>query len=126
MSAGRSMVAHQYRVRLEEMRRDPRPQLASLDDCSVALITYAQAASIILRYEYLRAMAPNTLACYGLLGSDGDLLGVTCFASTSRTPTVPSASEVCLARGACVPWAPRNAASYLIRRAVLQAHRDRG
>lgn len=123
---GRPRLAHQYRMRRAEMLLDPRRRVPALDDCTVEPISYAQAASIILRYEYLRTMAPNTRACYGLLGPDGEILGVTCFANTSRTPTVPSASEVCLARGACVPWAPDFAASYLIKHACRLAHREHG
>ncbi len=123
---GRPVLAHQYRMRRAERLLDPRRPVPALDDCKVEPISYAEAASIILRYEYLRTMAPNTLACYGLLGPDGEVLGATCFACTSRIPTVPTASEVCLARGACVPWAPPNAASYLIRRATQQAHQDHG
>jgi hypothetical protein len=113
--------AHQAAIRDRLAKLDPRPQIESLAGCRVEKITVAEAKSIILRFEYLRSMPNRPLASYGLRAPDGDLLGAAVF---GRGPGRLPAGTVILERGACVHYAPPNAASFLIRRACAQAHRD--
>jgi hypothetical protein len=125
-------IAHQRRIRDEEAARDPRPQMASLEGCTVAEIPFAEAKAIITRYEHLGSMPAGTRACYGLKDPSGELVGVVAFA---RGPAPESHDlcgrehrdlAICLARGACVHWAHPHAGSFLIARACKLAHRDRG
>jgi len=125
-------VAHQRRIREREAVRDPRPQMATLEGCTVAVIPFAEAKAIIVRYEWLRSMPATPRACYGLKDHDGELVGVACF---DRGPAPESADlcgperrdrTICLARGACVHYAPPNAASFLISRACKLAHAQFG
>jgi hypothetical protein len=117
--------------------QEARVQLVSLDGARVERITNAEASTIILKFEWLRTMASGTIACYGLK-LNGELLGAACFAclggkirqlcigSTVQETRELAEKTVCLARGSCVPWAPKNAASFLIRYACRQAHKDLG
>lgn len=101
----------------------------SLDGCQVVPITSAEAASVILVYEWLGTLG-RAAATYGLRAPDGELLGVACFG----WPSAPESRDicgreyrdvaVCLERGACVHWAPANAASFLITNATKAASRD--
>ena len=59
------------------------------------------------------------------------LLGVSCFAAMGGPVSNICGNEyapkaICLARGACVPHAPKNAASFLVRWACKQACREFG
>jgi hypothetical protein len=130
-----------------------REPIASLDGAIVEWITTDEAADIIVRYEWLRRMGSATTACYGLkIG--GELIGAVCFGywtyTQARTICIPHwkagldrteqrklidiekrektyiSRTVCLMRGACVPWAPKNAASFLISHACRQAYLDHG
>lgn len=126
-----SGVAYQRAIREVEAAREPREQLASLAGCDVKAISPDEARRVILRYEWLRSMG-RAAACYGLVSGAHELLGVACFG----WPGSPESRDicgrehreraVCLERGACVHWAPSNAASFLIRRALRLAHRDFG
>ena len=132
---------------------DNRETIKSLDGATVERITNAEAAGVILKYEWLQRMGSGTKACYGLK-LDGKLLGAACFGngtySEARMICIPHwkkglsraeersliATEkqarvyidktVSLMRGACVPWAPKNSASFLIRKACKQAYKDFG
>lgn len=127
----RKGVAYQRAIRELQAVYEPRTVLPNLTACSVAPITRREAKTVILKYEWLRTMG-RAVACYGLWSPEQELLGVTCFG----WPAAPESRDVCgraerdaavcLERGACVHWAPPNAASYLIREAVKQAHRDHG
>ncbi len=126
LRGGRPVVAHQAKIRRREATLDPRPPIESLEGCRVAPISHEQAAEIIERYEWLGAMG-HPQACYGLLGPTGEILGAVSFGRAgSQHPMVTDVSEICLERGACVHWAPKNAASFLIRHAVGLAHREHG
>lgn len=124
-------VAHQYKMRERAALLNPRPPLPSLDGCTVRAIQAAQARPIILKYEWLGTMG-RAAACYGLFSPTNELLGVSCFGWPSSPESRDVCGEenrplaVCLERGACVHWAPRNAASFLIRRAVGLAHAEHG
>lgn len=111
---------------------DPRQPLPeeTLQSMAVREVSKAQARPIIELYEWLGDLGACT-TFYGLWHGD-DLLGVAGFGSG----TGPKAHRICdgvdaaqtigLLRGACVHWAPRNAASFLISRACAAAHRDHG
>ncbi len=126
-----SGIAYQRAIREIEARYEPRAVRDNLDGCRVSAVTNAEARKIILRYEWLRTMG-RAAACYGLRAPDLELLGVVCFG----WPSSPESRDicgrdlreaaVCLERGACVHWAPPNAASYLIRQAIKLAHRRHG
>lgn len=109
---------------------EERERISSLDGARVEHISRAEAESVILKYEWLGTMAQATRACYGLK-LNGELLGVACFAAMGG-PVRNICGErhagkaVCLARGACVPHAPKNAASYLVPRACRQGWLDFG
>jgi hypothetical protein len=129
--------AFQRHIREIYAELEPREQLPSLAGARVERITTDEAESIILRYEWLRSMGPATSASYGLRIGD-ELLGVACFGclggnirkiclgDTETETDELAAKTVCLMRGACVPWAPRNSASFLIRHACRKAHTDMG
>ena len=128
---------YQRHIRELYAEMEPREQLTSLDGARVERISKEEASTIILKFEWLRTMASGTTACYGLK-LNGELLGAECFAclggkirqicvgSTFQETRELAEKTVCLARGACVPWAPKNAASFAIRYACQQAHKDFG
>jgi len=115
-------IAHQRIIRDRAAESAPREPLANLDGCTVSPVTRAQAKPIILRYEWLGTLG-RAKVWYGLHAPDGELLGVVGFGGTAPRDLPGS---IILERGACVHWAPKNAASFLIRRAVRLAHREHG
>ena len=150
------MKAHQRLIR-EAMSLKPEPDeylkreaASSFDNAIVREIPYAEAASIILRYEWLQNMG-STETTVGLffkhpVANIEYLAGTVCFGATAGTN---SHGSVCgreyahlvrtLTRGACVHWADCErvsadgrvhtgaAASYLISRAcALMAERGLG
>lgn len=126
-----SEKAHQRAIREREAANEPRAALESLEDCWVERITTADAKAIIDRYEWLGTMG-RAVAAYGLISPDKELLGVAVFgwpsAIESRDVCGRDNRElaVCLERGACVHFAPDNAASFLISRAVKLAADEHG
>lgn len=97
--------------------------MMSLEHAEVLEIPYEKAASLILKYEWLGTMGAGITHSFGLK-IDGKLAGAVCF-NRGNTPESRNIcgeecanKALCLARGACIPCAPKNAASYLIRRAV--------
>lgn len=78
-------------------------------------------------------MAMGTGACYGLK-IQGELLGVACFGRIGVKPLCGTPDEreyflektAYLTRGACVPHAPKNSASFLIRKSCFLARQDFG
>jgi hypothetical protein len=122
------LKAHQRIIREKLLDREPLSNHI-LSHARVVPISYAEAAAIILKYEWLGTMATDTKFCYALkVGSE--VLGVSCFGNGGSVAalnicTIP-AKSICLARGACVPHAPKNAGSFLVRHACRQAHRDFG
>jgi predicted nucleic acid-binding Zn ribbon protein len=121
-------IAHQAKIRAAHAAADPRPALTSLAGCTVEPITVGQAREIIVKYEWLGTMNRWRLATYGLWSPARKLLGAVSFGRVGS----PEAHNICgpefrrktiaLERGACVHFAPKNAASFLIRRACKQAH----
>ena len=108
-----------------------REQIPSLAGCSVGSIPNADAKWLILRYEWLGTM-PRRAYSYGLKSASGALLGVAVFGFTISPESRDVCGKdnrhlaICLERGACVPDAPANAASFLISRAVKLAAADHG
>jgi hypothetical protein len=126
-------VSFQRHVREVYADMENRPVLASLRGSTVRPITYSEAASIILKYEWLHTMAAGTRYSYGLHSSDGELLGAVCFSLNASPqarwickPRATIKRTICLARGACVPHAPKNAASFLVRHACRLMHEQHG
>lgn len=107
-----------------------RPTLASLKGARVERITRAEAETVILKYEWLQSMGRGVSAYYGLK-LDGELLGASCWgrmggAVGNICGTEYAKQTVCLMRGACVPHAPDNSASFFTRNACRQAYKDFG
>lgn len=123
------MQCHQRTIRDEEARKDPRAVLPNLDGAFVQRITSKQAKPIILRYEWLGTMG-RTKLCYGLFTNDKSLIGVALFGWPGGVQSRDICGKeyrgqaICLERGACVHWAPKNAPSFLIRHATRAAYRD--
>jgi hypothetical protein len=128
---GISDKAHQRVIRERLEAQEPRPQMRSLAGCWVEPIGREEAEAIILKYEWLGTMG-RSVATYGLRGPGGELLGTAVFGWPSAVQSRDICGKenrelaVCLERGACVHYAPSNAASFLISHAVKQAAHDRG
>jgi hypothetical protein len=103
----------------------------TLAGCYVESIPNADAKWLILRYEWLGTM-PRRAYSYGLKSASGALLGVAVFGFTMSPESRDVCGRdnrhlaICLERGACVPDAPANSASFLISRAVKLAAADHG
>lgn len=128
---GISEKAHQRVIRERQAALEPRPQMTSMRGCWVEPITREEAESVILKYEWLGTMGRG-VATYGLRGPGGELLGTAVFGWPSAVQSRDICGQeyrdraICLERGACVHYAPKNAASFLIANAVRQAAKDRG
>jgi hypothetical protein len=126
------LVAHQFRIRQREAALDPRPPLASLDGCTVERIARGDTKEIIHKYEWLGTTPRFAIAAYGLRAPSGELIGVTVFGHPNGTGSGNLCGKehrklaICLQRGACVHWAPKNAASFLITRACRMAAAEHG
>jgi hypothetical protein len=128
---------YQRHIRELYAELEPREPLPSLDGAYVKEISRDQAASIILKYEWLtgdpRNKAPlgrGNEAYYGLwleseliganaLGRSGGTIGDICGLGYAD-------QTVGLHRGACVHYAPKNAASFFTAETCKKAQRDRG
>jgi hypothetical protein len=122
---------YQRHIRELHGEREGREQLTSLREATVECITNEEAGQLIRCYEWLGTMGAGTSASYGLR-LNGELLGVACFgvggSHEARNICGPQhiAQTICLQRGACVPWAPKDAASFLISRACRKSWEERG
>src|SRR5262245_57949890 len=97
----------------------PRQPAPSLDGYAVETISRNDALPLIMRYEWLGN--PGTANLFvGLKSPDRELQGVACFgygpAGIGMRQRL-GGPALCLERGACVHYAPRNAASFLITHA---------
>lgn len=122
------MTAWQRQIREREGQADPRPVPPSLRGYTVAEVTRSDARAIILQYEWLGTMG-RSVHFMGLLAPDGDLQGVACFGYGPPSPIRAKRigePALCLERGACVHYAPKNAASFLINRACKLVHKYSG
>jgi hypothetical protein len=110
--------------------REYTTRLESFEGAEIERIPPEEAASFIRKYEWKKSMPQFLKASYALRVR-GELLGVTCFATMGGPipnicglDLVPK--TICLARGACAPHAPENAASYQTRWACEKAFEDFG
>lgn len=128
---GSAAKAHQRVIREQYERDEPRSQIRNLTGCHIKQITRADAEAVILKYEWLGTMG-RSVATYGLWSDEGELLGAAVFGWPSAVQSRDICGvdnrpfAVCLERGACVHYAPPNAASFLISHAVRQAAADFG
>ena len=126
-----------YQGHLRELWRlaEGRETIQSLEGARVEKISRQQAASVILKYEWLAGdplnkspMGFGIKAYYGLL-LNGELLGAACLGTAGGLVGDICGHEyrsrtVSLVRGACVPHAPANAASFFDSRVCKQAYKD--
>lgn len=125
------MKAHQRLIREQEAERDPR-SVIPLSECRVEAVGATFAKGIIYRYEWLGTMPMAPVAQYGLIGPNGEPLGVVVFGLGSGSKARDVCGEawrdrtIVLERGACVHYAHEHAGSFLISRAVKMMSRDRG
>jgi hypothetical protein len=106
----------------------------TMEGAYVTKISNQQAGEIILKYEWLGTMG-RPQSCYGLwFNIDGipSLAGVVCFGfATGRQASNVCGKEnaklaIALERGACVYWAPKNAASWFLPKAMALASKEKG
>ena len=120
-------VAWQRKLRERRMIEEPRAPSSSLDGYSVESIGRMEASAIIGKYEWLGTVgrADHTV---GLLSPSRELEGAACFGYGPQGPirTIIGEPALCLERGACVHFAPPNAASFLIMRACKLIYRLTG
>jgi hypothetical protein len=122
-----SATAHQRRIRDEMAVTHPRTAAATLDGYSVETISRSDAMPIIMRYEWLGTLGRSTLFA-GLISPDHEIEGVACFGHgpAGDIRQLIGSPALCLERGACVHYAPRNAASFLINAACKLVYRIHG
>ena len=113
-----TMTAHQRRIREAMASAQPRTAAPTLQGYSVETISRLEAMPIILHYEWLRTLGRSTIFI-GLLSPEREIHGVACFGygPAGGIRNLIGTPALCLERGACVHWAPRNAASFLINAA---------
>jgi len=115
------MVCHQKIVRdRKSYESQDLFDMSSLIDTSVENshireVSYKEASSIILDYEWLGTMPSQLYKAIGLFFGD-TLSAVECFSATrpGGTYSVEGKPAVCLARGACAHWCPPWVSSRLI------------
>jgi len=90
-------------------------QNLDFDNYSIKEVSYAEASSLILQYEWLGTMPSQLSKAVGLF-FEGRLSAVECFTETRPAGkyTVEGFPAMCLARGACAYWCPNWASSKLI------------
>lgn len=116
------MKAHQRLIR--ERHEDGHPVPADFSTASVRELTYDEARTFILKYEWLGNMG-TTVRAFGLFFAD-ELAAVECFGHPGSTAITNICGEehadkvYWLARGACAHWAHPHSASYLINEACKQ------
>lgn len=119
---------HMREILAEQHYREP---LISLDGASVKEISWREAKNLIIQYEWLGTMAAGIVLSYGLYLRE-ELIGAVCFnrGAFNRVRDICGSDYadrvLFLCRGACVPWAPKNAASYLIRHSTKKAFQQHG
>jgi hypothetical protein len=122
--------AHQRIIREHYAKEEPRTKIRSLSGYSVESINKKAAQPIILRYEWLGTLGTATIFI-GLFSLERELQGVVCFGYGPNTGgwavrRLIGEPALCLERGACVHYAPANAASFLINAAVKLIRRMNG
>jgi hypothetical protein len=119
--------AHQRIIREDMAERHPREQVASLEGYSVETISREEATKIILHYEWLGTVGKANIFI-GLLSPTREVHGVACFGygPAGNIRNLIGSPALCLERGACVHYAPKNAASFLINNACKLVYRMTG
>lgn len=122
-------LAHQRLIAERERAAHPRESITiPLDRFSVETITRAEATPLIVKYEWLGNVG-RAAHFVGLYSPDRELIGVSCFGygpAGKGMRKLLGGDAWCLERGACVPHAPKNAASFLIRHACHLIYRITG
>ncbi len=119
------IACYQHCIAQQKRSMDHPTNWTCLTGALVREISRSESREIILEYEWLRTMG-RAIACYGLFLND-QLIGVANFgwpagaASRDICGSEHRKLAVCLERGACVHWAPKNSASFLISRATKAA-----
>jgi hypothetical protein len=119
--------AHQ-RIVAEVMReRFPVEQRKSLEGYSVETISRETAVPVVLKYEWLGNVGKSSVFV-GLFSPSRELHGVACFGHgpAGNIRGRIGSPAFCLERGACVHYAPPNAASFLINSACKLVFRISG
>jgi hypothetical protein len=111
--------AHQRQIADRQRALDPQPREASLKGYTVRLISRLEALPLIRDYEWLGNFG-HAHIFVGLLSPRGDLHGVEAFGPgpCGQIGCVLDGPSLCLERGCCRHDAPKNAASFLISRAL--------
>lgn len=124
---GSEAVAWQRRVRERRMVEEPRQPANSLTGYSIEFIGCVEASAIIGKYEWLGTLGRSNYFV-GLLSPYRELEGVVCFGHGPQggIRRIIGSPALCLERGACVHYAPSNAASFLISRACKLVYRTTG
>lgn len=120
--AHQRIIREKHALEHDPLINEKRAAASSFRNAWVREVDNETAKTIILKYEWLGTMG-TTDHRFGLYFGDY-LAGVVCFGRTAGTKT---AASICgpqyaglvrtLNRGACVHWAPRPSASFLINRA---------
>ena len=123
-------ACYQRVIRDSIAAKEPRPTLPRLAAPEVRVIPSRQAKEVILKYEWLGTMG-RAVICVGLFDK-GELLGAVCFGwpgspeSRDICGSEHRGKAICLERGACVHWAPKNAGSYLVSHACALVRKELG
>src|SRR5215470_16886378 len=120
-------AAHQRRIREVLKIESPQSAVSSLTGYSVETISKMEAAPIILNYEWLGNLG-RARYFIGLLSPLRQLHGVVCFGygPAGKIRELIGSPALCLERGACVHYAPRNSASFLITHGCRLVYRLTG
>lgn len=121
------VVAHQRIIREALVSQDPRARSDNLRAYSVETISREDALPIILKYEWLGTLGKARIFV-GLISPAREIEGVACFGHgpAGDVRQLIGAPALCLERGACVHYAPQNAASFLISAACKLVYRATG
>lgn len=107
--------AHQRKIREILLRSEPAEECRSLNGYSIEIISREQATPLILKYEWLGNVG-RAKHFIGLFSRTRKLHGAVCFGygPAGKIRDRIGNPAWCLERGACIHYAPPNAASYLI------------
>lgn len=123
------MIVNAYQRHIRELMTNkyPRERMKTLHNYSIETISRADATPIILHYEWLGSIGKAN-RFVGLFSPVRELQGVACFGHgpAGDIRKLIGAPAMCLERGACVHWAPPNAASFLINSACKLIYRITG
>jgi hypothetical protein len=121
------VIAHQRRIAETIAAELPRERVRSLKGYTVEIVSRQDAQRLVLQYEWLGTLG-NATVFVGLMSPEQKLHGVACFGKGPGGPIEPllGGEAFCLERGACVHYAPPNAASFLINAACKLVYQTTG